>query len=268
MTNKRLFQSFAAIAALVATTAVANATPNPTGCSISYQTSVSGTKFTYDYETSSSVSVASGTISAPGTSTAEGGLTASGATSCANQSAGDGNYYGLLYSGGTSTAGVIELLTPAPIANYLLTVTISGTGPVGDIYQLLVNNSPVKRNGTTSLATSPVGYSVSGGSGGTFSTVVTGGNGSAVFLSVTDLLQQYLGTGLTYNLPGTLPGGSTGQNSPGALSSGFDPLSNFTLSVQLVTDPEPASLSIFALGSLALGAARRRQRAKAAKTAA
>jgi hypothetical protein len=163
---------------------------------------------------------------------------------------------------------LIELMSGAPISNYLLTITIQGTGQRGDIYQILVNNNALTRtvSGTPTTATSPVAYNASGGSTGTFSTVISGGNSSPIFISVTDLLQQYLGTGFNYTLPGTLPGGLNSENT-GALVNSFDGLSQFTLTASLVPDPEPASLSIFALGSLALGAARRRKRARLRETA-
>lgn len=258
MTKRSLFQSFVVAASVLAAAGSAHA-----------QIKTDGT--TYDYATFWDVPSAPGSLQISDknlTSPNLGGLCAIGSGACSGLSDIGGNTLGTLYSGGTTSgAGLIEIQTPQAMANYLLSLTITGISQnTGDIYNIVVNGSSL---GITSLTP----YNV-GGSTGFFTTVVSGGNNAPIFISVTDLLQQYLGSS-NYDLP-SLEGGPSSFNQPLGLgkctasnqATCFDGSSQFTLTATLVPDPEPASLSIFALGSLALGAARRRRHAKANKTAA
>ena len=261
MAKRRFFQSFLVAGALLGAAGTAHAVP--TG-PIQANTSTF-----YVYSTSSSLPEAPGTMQYSGAVNALGGLCANETGACGNVNLPLGNSndtYGSLISGGETTAGVIAVDTPSAVGNYLLTFSLKNiTIGVGDIYEVVVNGNDL---GTTSV----VAYNQSGSSG-TFSVLLKGGgSNTAIDISVTDLLQQYLGTanqGLPYDLPSQL-GGPTSDDDPSGLALSFDPQSQFVLSgVQLTLAPEPATLSICALGSLALGAARRRhQRGKLVKAAA
>jgi hypothetical protein len=170
---------------------------------------------------------------------------------------------------------MIEILTPTNlvtyVANYLLQITIvnKSTG-TGDIYNVVVNGQTALNTATNpaSSTTSIVSDTSATGSG-IFATVINNASpGTPVMISVTDLLQQYVpstGQAATYDLP-TLLGGngfSADDQTPG-LSAGFDPTSTFTLKAGFVLDPEPASLSVLAVGTFGLAFARRRLRRKTA----
>jgi hypothetical protein len=272
MTNRCFFQSFVAAAALLVAAGSAHATTNV----------ITDLSQTYVYSTFFDVPSVSSALHFSDAANSFGGLCANNVTPCANEGVPQGDTAGPL-NGGTASPmvpGTIEIATPSAIANYKLTLTIQATEGEGDIYDIVVNGNNV---GTTSI----VAFNATGSSAGTFTSVVSGGNGALISVSVTDLLQQYLGSS-NYDLPSLLCALSTtcsnnttaksnaqaddNQSGLGACSVNstncFDAQSQFVLSATLVPDPEPASLSIFALGSLALGAARRRRRAKAQKSAA
>jgi hypothetical protein len=198
---------------------------------------------TYNYETSASILAAAGSIHTTGTGTG-GGLCAIGSGGCNSLITGP-------LTGGTSSAGSIALPTTPGVAgdNYLLTITLSYvTGdPVGDIWDVTLNGANV---GTTSVVGIVNG---AGHSSGTLHANVHGGSTNTI--SVTDLLEQYLGQ--TDNLPGVL--GVTADNGGTVTASGTYNQSLFTLRVSATPNPEPASIGLFVGGLAALGVIRRRR---------
>ncbi|HET6606511.1 MAG TPA: hypothetical protein VFG62_07575 [Rhodopila sp.] len=272
MTRHRFLQTFAAAAALLTTAAHASPVTAPVYGTITTGTTVN-TSPVYIYSTSSSVPAVAGSLHFGDAANSFGGLCEINASPCGAESLGLGQSYGPLISasyGTAATAGLIEAITPAAIGNYLLTVSItnqpSGHPSNGDIYNIVVNGQSL---GTTSIVSS-----TSNGSSGTFSTVINWSaadaatyGGTAIYISVTDLLQQYLGAP-NYDLP-TLLGGSgfAADDDASGLAAGSEPQSVFALRASLVPDPEPASLSIFFAATFALGAARRRRRARATTAA-
>jgi hypothetical protein len=249
MTKRNLFQSFVATLGVLMAAGAAHAQ------AISANT-------TYVYGTYWDIPAAGGSLLFAGGSSAQGGLCANTVSGpCTNLGLPAGDSFGTLISGGTTTEpGYIQIFTPSAMANYQLTLTITNTQGIGDIYDIVVNGSSL---GTTSV----VAYNASaGGSNGTFFTTIDGGN-VPISISITDLLEQFMGTS-SYTVPSQL-GGPTTDNLPANKSlslSNYPPDSEFTLVATFTNVPEPASLSILALGGLAVGAARRR-RAKAVRAA-
>lgn len=221
----------------------------------------------YGYATSSSVAAAPGSLHFTDAANSDGGICVVNTAPCTGQVG--PLHVGPLVTDPVTGLGVIEIQTPSLlnyVANYLLTIQITGTSTgTGDIYNVVVNgvsasNIASGANSTTTTTVVNSTNSTSASLSGTFSALVQGAvGGSVIEISVTDLLQQYLGgaTGTTYDLPSKL--GVSGLDGA-KLASAFDPTSSFNLKATFVLDPEPASLSVFAIGSFALGFVRRRIR--------
>jgi len=259
MTKRYFFQSFVAATALLAAAGSAHAQAT---------TGAISAGVTYYYGTYYDTPAAAGTLQYTGAISSQGGLCSVYSGPCDSITAPptSGDAAGILSGSGgtTSAAGYIEIYTPSAIANYVLTVTIQNYGGRGDIYDIVVDGNSIG-------VTTPVTYSVSAaGSNGAPSTVIDGGN-VPVSISITDLLEQFIGSGTTYTVPKQLPGGTSIEDAPNTAvlnEPTYTTPSEFTLTATFAPIPEPATLSIFALGTVALGAARRRRRAKAQKTAA
>jgi hypothetical protein len=205
------------------------------------------------YETSASYSALNNyTTSSFGGSSAKGGLCVYLTANCTtNPLAGR---QGALTG---SNPAYITLTMPMnlPLANYLLQVQVTGLSTTtGDIYTVYVNGANL---GTTPY-TAPAGQS----SEGQLSGVIALSASSIVNISVVDLLQQLQGASASqYSAFCTSLSGSGCGSITTGISAGYDPSSLLTLAVDLQTDPEPATLSMFA-GSAALLGVLRRRRAK------
>jgi hypothetical protein len=185
---------------------------------------------------------APGTIASGGNNTG-GGLCTPGTTNCVATGIGvsSPNGNGLISISGSTTG----------IGNYTISVilnngdiSLSSKGSVWDVTVVSGGVGTALGNGITTIV--PIGTY----GGGTVSGVVSG---NGVFtIGITDLTEQYYGQ--TDNLPTAL-GASSGDG--GTLGFTY---SEFALSYTVTPAPEPASLSLFAGGIVALGTLRRRRR--------
>ena len=236
---------------------------------------------TYVYQTSTNVPAASGTLYFSGRTNSDGGIcnpnSVSTGSPCPSYSfTGTALHAGPLYSGGATTSGTIEIMTPAAPypANYALVVTLNANvGSVtsaGDIYSLLVDGQTAYAgtysnggcvggsNGGSTTSTTPVNSTTANGTGTFCAIVQASAAPEAVFIDVTDLAEQWHGS-TSYNLPSLLGGTQSSGNAPPYTLSTFSLVANFALA------PEPASLSVLAAGAGLLGFTRRRTRVRPAK---
>jgi hypothetical protein len=253
MIGMRFIQSVFGASILIAAHTAANAAP--TTFTAVYGVINAGT--TYEYYTSSTVPAAAGSLHFNDASNSYGGLCEPGLSPCPTSGTlAPGATQGQLISqkdgssGGTygvTEGGIIGIYTPSTPSNYSMSILITNKNSgKGDIYDLVVNGS--------SIGTTPIVSSTASFVSFTFNPTINGAN-QLVTISVTDLLQQYGGIS-PYNLPSDL-GGSSALDSSSATAP---PLSLFTIDVTFVATPEPASLSIFGVGTLVLTFARKRLR--------
>jgi hypothetical protein len=199
----------------------------------------------YYYETDSTTSEASGTVASGGTNS-DGGLCTPGSSGCPSIGLGAGSL----------TSGSIVLTTPNVAGSLLLQISIAPNPQStldGDIYDVTLNGTNL---GTTSIVA--LSGPSAAQSSGTFSVLVHGNTSYTV--GITDLLEQYVDTNNNEidDLPGTLNSLDTGLDG-GTVTSAYDS-SKFVFTASLSTyAPEPASITLFASGIVALGAWRRRR---------
>jgi hypothetical protein len=193
------------------------------------------------YATDYTSPAAPGSIASGGNNTG-GGLCTPGTTNCVGNglSVSAPNSNGLIQVSGATTG----------IGNYTISVSLSAFSSLttdGSIWDIVVVSNGVGTPLGTGLTTIvPIGTF----GGGTVTGVVTG---NGIFtIGITDLTEQYYNE--TDNLPGVL--GIPADNG-GTLGYTY---SEFGLNYTVTPAPEPASLSLFAGGIVALGALRRRRK--------